>query len=105
MTDPAALPEERRDPAIAELTRVMREKIALQEEIARLRAAPQAPGVRVDDPRLKEATEFIANWFAPWGSWKTAWWEDVAEDRSYDPDRALKILHKILIPNHPAGGA
>lgn len=29
---------------------------------------------------LKDVGKQADNWFAPWGAWKTAWWEDFAPD-------------------------
>lgn len=44
-----------------------------------------------------EAREFIENWFAPWGSWKTAWWEmAVSDDVEMTDANALKAVQKLL---------
>lgn len=61
-------------------------------------------GGGVGDTRLKEATEFIENWFAPWGAWKTAWWEGVSGDKPWSDANALLVLRDMLKAT-PAGGA
>lgn len=44
-----------------------------------------------------DARQAIENWFAPWGSWKTAWWEDFAgDDREYTSENFIKALGKQL---------
>ncbi|GEM_PF-3654627 len=43
------------------------------------------------------AREFIENWFAPWGSWKTAWWEmAVSDDVEMTEANALVAIRKLL---------
>lgn len=55
-----------------------------------------------------EATEdpvrqFITDWFSPWGSWKTAWWEGVVGDHlEMSSENALKALRKIADQATPA---
>lgn len=53
----------------------------------------------------EKVREFIDNWFAPWGSWKTEWWEDVSRDREMTPANALLVLRSLLPPSSEGGGA
>lgn len=51
--------------------------------------AASGPEAGVND----KAREFLNNWFAPWGSWKTAWWEgEVGDDVEMSDANALKHL-------------
>lgn len=41
--------------------------------------------------------KLIDDFFAPWGSWKTAWWElEVGDSESFGPDALLREIHKRL---------
>jgi len=64
---------------------------ALQSAEARAREA---------EARVEEALKFIDDYFAPWGSWKTAWWEDqVSDDAAFCGDNALKaVANKLRAP-------
>ena len=52
----------------------------------------------------EKVREFIDNWFAPWGSWKTEWWEDVSRDREMTHANALLVLRGLLPPTSEGGG-
>jgi hypothetical protein len=48
------------------------------------------------------AREFIDNWFSPWGSWKTAWWESfVGDDIEMTGDEAMVVVRKLLARTEP----
>jgi hypothetical protein len=58
------------------------------------RQSPQPPQDAVE--RLKRIDEFVTNYFAPWGSWKTAWWEgEVSDDAAFSDNNALKHVANI----------
>lgn len=45
----------------------------------------------------REAKTFIHNWFEPWGSWKTIWWEgEVGDHVPMTPNNALRHVQKLL---------
>lgn len=55
--------------------------------------SPIEPQV-IQDGKVRQ---FVRNYFAPWGGWKTAWWEDtVGDDVEMTPSNALRHVHKLL---------
>ena len=49
------------------------------------------------EARVEEALKFIDDYFAPWGSWKTAWWEDQVSDSAvFCGDNALRAVENKL---------
>lgn len=53
-----------------------------------------------DSEKLREALEAIAKFVddfrAPWGSWKTAWWEgEVSDDAAFTDDNALMHIANL----------
>lgn len=53
----------------------------LAEAVEQAREVPEA---------VRQAVE---NWFSPWGSWKTSWWEDFAgDDHEYTSENFIKTL-------------
>ena len=55
---------------------------------------------------LVEALEkLIDNYFEPWGSWKTAWWEfEVGDDKLFSGDNLLQEIRRRLTTPDVAGG-
>jgi hypothetical protein len=69
-------------------------------------AAPPKPSETPEPNDLSDGKvrEFLLNWFAPWGSWKTAWWEgEVSDDVEMTDANALKHLRKLLPASAPEG--
>lgn len=53
--------------------------------------------VKFSDHSNSEAEAFIENWFEPWGSWKTIWWEgEVGDHVPMTPNNALRHVQKLL---------
>lgn len=56
--------------------------------------------VHTPRPKSRSITairKLIDDFFAPWGSWKTAWWElEVGDSESFGPDALLREIHKRL---------
>ena len=73
------------------------------EQTWRARAEQASPAEPSGWP--EKVREFIDNWFAPWGSWKTEWWEDVSRDREMTHANALLVLRGLLPPTSEGGGA
>jgi hypothetical protein len=50
-------------------------------------------------PELERIVKFIDDYFAPWGSWKTAWWEgEVSDDAAFSDGNALKhVANKLRV--------
>lgn len=73
-----------------------RERDTWKERAMALRlATPPAPN---DDLRaaLESIAKFVEDFLAPWGSWKTAWWEgEVSDDAAFTPDNALKHIANV----------
>jgi hypothetical protein len=61
-----------------------------------LAALPDPSGGWRGDPKIAAIRDAITNWFAPWGSWKTAWWEDFGGDGEYTAERFIKGIGKIV---------
>jgi hypothetical protein len=41
--------------------------------------------------------KLVDDFFSPWGSWKTAWWEmEVGDSEPFSPDALLREIHKRL---------
>jgi hypothetical protein len=95
---------------IREMSRGRCEVVAYHKVYAVTEAAAlEIADVLLSRPQLVaetvEAREFIENWFAPWGSWKTAWWEmAVGDDVEMTDANALKALRKILAARPSAHG-
>lgn len=55
---------------------------------------------------LSKADKFITDFRAPWGSWKTAWWEaEVSDDAAFTPDNALLHIANIVRAALASAGA
>lgn len=66
-----------------------------REKCEQLEAENAALTAKVE--RLEEAlraqAQFVDDFFAPWGSWKTAWWEGwVSDHAAFSENNALKAL-------------
>ncbi len=49
-----------------------------------------------EERALKKIVEFVRNYFEPWGSWKTAWWEgEVSDEATFSDGNALKHVANI----------
>ena len=55
---------------------------------------------------LERIDKFITDYFSPWGSWKTAWWEgEVSDDVEFSDANALRHIAKIARSLLPQGVA
>jgi hypothetical protein len=78
----------------------------LYGEAADALEALSVPDKGVQGDQGARAREFIENWFSPWGSWKTAWWEMVVSDDVEMSDaNALRALQKILAQASEGGAS
>jgi len=57
------------------------------------RAAPKEAALR---EALEDADEIVCLYFAPWGAWKSARWEDICADGPFTAEHALKQIQKTL---------
>lgn len=55
-------------------------------------SAPASPAV---DECFPDIVKLIENYFAPWGSWKTAWWESVS-DQDFSAETLLRVIFKKI---------
>lgn len=51
------------------------------------------------EDKLSEITDLLDKWFAPWGEWKTEWWESVSGDEPFSSNRMLLILRDRVREN------
>lgn len=57
-------------------------------------AAGQAV-LEVEIARRARVRAFFESYFAPWGAWKTEWWEGVAGDMPFSAEAALSIVQGL----------
>lgn len=63
---------------------------------AMIDSAPPAHPAPASEAGAK-VRKFVDNYFAPWGSWKTAWWEgEVSDDAAYCAENALKHVANMV---------
>jgi hypothetical protein len=100
MREEAAAVIERLNEAAAaakECERSLAEMIDATEERERVIAV-----LRARLAAAEEATQWTNDWFEPWGSWKTAWWERViGDDIEYTADNFLRALRDKLVTQEP----
>ncbi len=66
--------------------------VSVAKDLPEVSTVEEEPN-HVDDGKIRT---FLLNWFAPWGSWKTAWWEmEVSDDAEMSDANALKHLRKL----------
>lgn len=46
--------------------------------------------------RIEAALRVIEIYFRPWGAAKAAEWEEISDDRKFDPEIALQIVRRAL---------
>ncbi|NML11615.1 hypothetical protein HHL08_15905 [Sphingobium sp. AR-3-1] len=70
-----------------------------RQSIASLSPAAHAD---VREALSEQVRKFVDNYFAPWGSWKTAWWEgEVSDNAAYSAENALKHVANIVSRSTP----
>lgn len=56
---------------------------------------PARPSLNEALEALRQINKFAEDFFSPWGSWKTAWWEGaVSDDKDFTTENALKAVAK-----------
>lgn len=67
---------------------------ALYSDDAKVRALADADDeILALQAQLAEITKLASDYFEPWGSWKTAWWEgEVGEDKEFSGDNLLREI-------------
>lgn len=91
-------PDERR---LSDLKTVMT-GTALRAITTALRGQPASSATETD--ALQKIVAFVRNYFEPWGSWKTAWWEgEVSDEAAFSDNNALKhvsnLAERALLPS------
>lgn len=68
------------------------------ETLNRWRETAEAGQAVVDAEitRRAKARAFFDAYFAPWGAWKSEWWEGVAGDLPFTAESALVISQRLL---------
>jgi hypothetical protein len=59
--------------------------------------ASDVPPIASSGEDLRSIAKFLSDYFAPWGSWKTAWWEgEVSGDLAFSDANALKHVQGLI---------
>lgn len=46
--------------------------------------------------RRAKVAAFFESYFAPWGAWKSEWWEGVAGEQPFSAEAALRIVQDLV---------
>lgn len=50
--------------------------------------------------RLRRVREIVELWFSPWGAAKGEMWEDLSNDKPFEPNVALDLIRQTLEPSN-----
>jgi hypothetical protein len=68
-------------------------------------ARPAAPVTEITENDLQATKKLLDDFLAPWGSWKTEWWEGIAGNLEFSDHNMLRIIHGRLVRLAARGSA